>query len=371
MKCVHPVVWLLGGLLTLSSAGCLAAGSEASFDDGPYIHYSEGWLAARWVCDGQPVLEQFRVRRWPVSVPARCAVGEDILVRAPVDKREVVDLRGVRRLVALSDVHGQHALTVRLLQANGVLDADGDWAFGDGHMVLVGDVFDRGPAVNEILWLLYRLEQQAREAGGGLHLLLGNHETMVLYRDLRYVHDRYFRTTNTLDIAYADLYGSETVLGNWLRSRPVIARIDDMLFLHGGISPEFLALGVGNEEANDRYRESLGLPRERTREDPRYAPLYDGSTSPIWYRGYFNGDVLDNAGVDALARRLGVKHIVVGHTSREHVESHHGGTVIAVDSSIKNGESGELLFVEDGTMSRGLLDGSRLPLRVAGPGGDE
>jgi hypothetical protein len=35
-----------------------------------------------------------------------------------------------------------------------------------------------------------------------------------------------------------------------------------------------------------------------------------------------------------------------------HVSSFHGDRVIAIDSSIKNGENGELLFIEDGRLSR-------------------
>jgi hypothetical protein len=44
------------------------------------------------------------------------------------------------------------------------------------------------------------------------------------------------------------------------------------------------------------------------------------------------------------------------------VSTFHGGRVIAIDSSIKNGENGELLFIENGKLSRGLLDGSRVAL---------
>jgi hypothetical protein len=50
-----------------------------------------------------------------------------------------------------------------------------------------------------------------------------------------------------------------------------------------------------------------------------------------------------------------------------HVSSFHGDRVIAIDSSIKNGENGELLFIEDGS-SAGLLDGSRVPLALGEPG---
>ncbi|MCY1185834.1 hypothetical protein D9M73_266500 [compost metagenome] len=55
----------------------------------------------------------------------------------------------------------------------------------------------------------------------------------------------------------------------------------------------------------------------------------------------------------------------------QHVSSFHGGRIIAIDSSIKNGENGELLFIEDGKLSRGLLDGSRVPLAEGQPGLDD
>ena len=101
--------------------------------------------------------------------------------------------------------------------------------------------------------------------------------------------------------------------------------------------------------------------------DRATAPLYDGKTSPIWYRGYFDGR-LDTAAVQAVLDRLQLTRIVVGHTSMPHVSSFHGDRVIAIDSSIKNGENGELLFIEDGRLSRGLLDGSRVPLVLGEPG---
>jgi len=71
---------------------------------------------------------------------------------------------------------------------------------------------------------------------------------------------------------------------------------------------------------------------------------------------------MDTDHVDTLLKDLELKRIVVGHTSMPHVSSFHGGRIIAIDSSIKNGENGELLFIEDGAVSRGLLDGSRVPL---------
>ena len=69
--------------------------------------------------------------------------------------------------------------------------------------------------------------------------------------------------------------------------------------------------------------------------------------------------------------QLGLKRIVVGHTSMPHVSSFHGDRIIAIDSSIKDGENGELLFIEDGKLSRGLLDGRRVPLEIGQMDGED
>ena len=52
----------------------------------------------------------------------------------------------------------------------------------------------------------------------------------------------------------------------------------------------------------------------------------------------------------------------MGHTTIGEVASFHDGRVIAIDSGIKRGKSGQLLFIEGGKLSRGLLDGRREPL---------
>ena len=60
---------------------------------------------------------------------------------------------------------------------------------------------------------------------------------------------------------------------------------------------------------------------------------------------------------------------MVGHTTMDEVVSFHGGRIVAIDSGIKRGESGQLLFIENGRLSRGLPDGTReaLPERQVAP----
>ncbi|NUO75525.1 MAG: metallophosphoesterase [Lysobacter sp.] len=341
-----------------------AAKTAAPLDDGPYLRYEPQRVIARWVCGGKVVQREIPAPRWPVTVAPQCGYTRAIQVEAPAtpDAAATAPVRGVKRIAALSDVHGQYGVMVQLLRANGIVDRKLNWRYGNGHLVIVGDVFDRGPQVNQALWLLYQLERQARKAGGGVHLLLGNHEIMVLANDLRYVNPGYQANAGLLGASYPELYGPDTVLGRWLRSKPVMAQIDDLLFVHGGIAEDYLALGLTRGDANARYRASLGTPKAVWSQDPILNGLYNGKTSPIWYRGYFTDPSLDQARVDAILRKSGARRIVVGHTSMKAVGFYFGGAVISVDSSIKNGESGELLLVDNGRLSRGTMDGQRLPL---------
>ena len=51
----------------------------------------------------------------------------------------------------------------------------------------VGDLLDRGDAEIPLLYWLEQLRRQAAAAGGALHVLNGNHETMNVAGQYRYV----------------------------------------------------------------------------------------------------------------------------------------------------------------------------------------
>lgn len=345
-----------------------AHAAAVALDDGPYVFQtSTRRYDAWWVCDGKVEHEAQRKRRKDTTIAPRCGYGRPVVIPSRLADAESVPYTG-GRIVALSDIHGQYDLMVRLLRAHRVIDDHDDWALGRDHLVVTGDVFDRGDKVNEVFWLLFQLQQQAYKAGGAMHFLLGNHETMVLYDDLRYINPKYRETARLLDRPYPALYGVDTVTGGWLRTRPVMLKLGDTLFLHGGIAPENLDLAAGIDATNAGYRGSLGRAKDAVKTDPATSRLYDGKRSPIWYRGYFNGE-LATADVQALVGRLGLARIVVGHTTMDEVVTFHGGRIVAIDSGIKRGVSGQLLFIENGRLTRGLLDGTReaLPERRSPP----
>jgi len=360
----RPALLLLQSALLitpmLATAREVAAPAEHVDADGPYVFRTATGLEAAWVCKDHVIRRELPAGEQATMVAPECGYPHPLSVLPP-RTAEVARFPATPRIVALSDIHGQYGLLVKLLRAHHVIDNDDRWSLGDATLVVAGDVFDRGPQVTEAFWLLYSLQQQAAAAGGAVHFVLGNHETMGLYNDLRYVNAKYLKSAQLLGRSYPALYGPDSTIGQWLRTRPVLLRIGDTLFLHGGIAPENLDLVRNMEATNAGYQAAVGLPKEQVKAAPDTARLFDGKTSPIWYRGYFDGR-MDTAQVAALLKQLDLTRIVVGHTSMPHVSSFHGDRIIAIDSSIKNGENGELLFIENGALSRGLLDGSRVPL---------
>jgi len=266
----------------------------------------------------------------------------------------------VSKIAVISDLHGQYDLTIKILKNNLIIDEQLNWIFGKGHLVIVGDIFDRGPKTTELLWLVYNLEKEAANNGGKVHFILGNHEFMVMQNDLRYINKKYWLTSKLLNTPYNELYGKETVLGRWLRSKNTILKIDNNLFLHAGISEIFISNGFNLEETNQKMRESLFVDDN----DPAWHTLYDkyyDKNGPIWYRGYFSAD-FKKSEINTLLRKLDVKHVIVGHTSQKQIESLFHNKILAVDSSIKNGIYGEMLFIENGKYFRHTMEGEKIKL---------
>jgi len=256
------------------------------------------------------------------------------------------------RILAVSDVHGRFDSLLRLLKAQKVIDEHLAWRFGAGHLVVVGDTVDRGPQMTEALWFLRGLEAAASKAGGRVHVLLGNHEIMLMRGDLRYAHPKYLRAAEAWP-TLAEQYGINAELGRWLRSRPVLLKLGPILFLHGGLSPEFIAQRRTLDEVNRELRASIG---EKAKADIL------GASGPVWYRGFLPEGGSPQASEEEIKNALeafGAKSVVVGHTTLDRIGVYHGGRVFGIDAGMKDGRPGEAWIWDKRHAWRGTADGAR------------
>lgn len=265
---------------------------------------------------------------------------------------EAAETKNAEKLFVLSDIEGEFEGFRKLLIANHIIDEQYNWTFGKGHMVICGDLFDRGTEVTACLWLLYKLEQEAKAAGGYVHTILGNHDIMNLSGDLRYLQPKYIKTAAIMGVDYMTLYDENSELGRWLRTKNTIEKIGDFVFLHAGIAPQLIELNMSLTEINektrpfyDKVKKLDGLPGLI---DPKYAVLFLGSSSLFWYRGYFSEPKASIAIVDAALKLYQCKAIVVGHTIVPgNVQFLYNGKVLALDVDRHNGNN-QAVFYQNG-----------------------
>ena len=346
----------------------------ALLKDGPYLMHEQGQRTA-YNIDGRSVITQ----TFSAENPPELTVQTDKYLKTfPVRlKQQMIiepsEFDQPQKLLAFSDIEGNFDAFRKLLQSNKVIDENYNWTFDKGHLVFCGDMFDRGNQVTECLWLLYSLEEKAKAAGGYVHFVLGNHEIMNLNSDHRYAEDKYIQNAALIGRSYAELYSSASELGKWLRTKNIMEKIGNMLFVHGGICKEVSELPLSISEMNTLARPYLdkdSLARQST--DKKLALLfnYEDKLSPFWYRDYYLDQEMKILGggqkgidtvyktpmkvIDDVLEKFGVAHIITGHTVVAHnneagdtVSVHYNGKVLNTDTRHALGKSEALLIEGD------------------------
>lgn len=331
------------------------------------------------------------------------------LVFAEARQIDEYQWEGVERIVAIGDIHGDYDNYMATLKAAGLVNKKGKWAGGKTHFVQTGDIPDRGPDTREIIEHIRKLGKQAEKKGGRVHNLIGNHEAMNVFGDLRYVHegefeafatrksaslrDRVFeinlQNMKTSDpesfsnlpenfqeewyanhplgwvehrLAWDPAWNPDGELANWVLQNKVAVRVNDVVFLHGGISGFYCQNSL--DSMTDKVRSKL------KQYDPRDPGVLLDEFGPLWYRGLSGVDptALEET-VDAILARHKANHIVVGHTPTSGVVwPQYDGKVVMIDTGIAKHYGGHIGYLE--ITSDGLFAGypaGKLPL----PSSDE
>jgi len=299
---------------------------------------------------------------------------------------------GVGRIVAVGDLHGAIVEFQRILRGTDLVDENFHWIGGETHLVQIGDVLDRGDGSREIFDLIMRLEKEALAAGGRVHMLIGNHEEMNLadtafdrqgyitvgqfksFLPEKYVENqekrfsrrtgRYPSENDTESPDFSEHWdeliqkgvGDATsaprrqyyknfidLYGEWILSHNVVIKINDIVFVHGGISETFSTLELSF--INSRFRIEMddlvtAIMRFQMPSIPEYdRQIYNEPNGPLWYRGLATAPSADfEDDVIRILANLGANYIVMAHTpstavGREQMERY-GGRVWIIDTGI-------------------------------------
>lgn len=320
--------------------------------------------------------------------------------------RQLTDHRwdGVDRIVAIGDLHGDYDSYRMVLTAAGVVDDRGRWIAGDTHLVQTGDIPDRGPDTRRIIAHMARLAEEALERGGRVHNLMGNHEAMNVYGDLRYAvegefqafadghsvarRDRYFSTAMeqlkqhdpqahaALPADFRAQWDRQHPLGwvehraawdsrwvpqgelfQWVMQTRVAIQLNDLIFVHGGISSAYCGNSLESLTAMAQSALRQG--------DPEDGGILRDAVGPLWYRGLAGvAPAASVATVDAILDKHDARRIVIGHTTTGGVIwPRLDGRVIMIDTGMSAVYGRHIGWLE--VMAEGLFAGyrgGRLPL---------
>lgn len=238
-----------------------------------------------------------------------------------------------KKMLIISDIEGNFNAFFSFLFSNNVIDKDFNWVYGKGHLVLNGDFVDRGKHVTQVLWLIYKLEQQAELQDGKVHFILGNHEILNFNGDHRYNRGKTIKAAKDISQlerkteALRFLYSKNSEIGKWLSTKNVIEKIGDYIFTHAGLSPDILKYDLDLKNINKLVREKyykIGEIKEKTQ---RF--LYS-SKGPFWYRGLAK-EKLSQKELNAVLEHFESKKIIIGHTPVDSIVSKYNGKLIMTD----------------------------------------
>ncbi len=280
----------------------------------------------------------------------------------------VVQIERADEIFAIGDAHSDFKRLAMAMAGAGIIEApvehpeDAKWRAGKAVLVTTGDMIDKGPRALDVLRLLRDVREQARQVGGEVVILAGNHEAEFLADPLAPKGKEFAAQLKAAKINPADVGACKGEFGEFLCSLAFAARVGDWFFAHGGNSggrtvERLLSdLEAGVERDGYASKELIG-------DESILEARLNGEGRTVWIDARLPA-VEEKQLLAEYAKALGVKHIVEGHVP----------SPVAFTDGVKR-ERGEmfqrfgLLFLIDTGMSEGVDDSDGAVLHITLKGG--
>jgi hypothetical protein len=264
---------------------------------------------------------------------------------------------GQGRLVAIGDIHADMRALRSALRTAGAIDAKDQWIGGSLTVVQLGDLIGRSDEERQVLDFMFDLQRRARAAGGTVHALIGNHEVFGGRLDNQAVGPNPFPEWEHVSglrlddprlrhlPPFARARGAALMPGGPYARRlagfPVVLKLRDTVFVHGGVVPRWARYGV--ERINREVRDwLLGNTPE-----PDSAQGVDDGDRVMWTR-QFSGNVTDEdcAVLGESLKILGARRMIVAHTVHAEITARCDSRVWAIDVGMSRAYGGKVQVLE-------------------------
>jgi hypothetical protein len=266
-----------------------------------------------------------------------------------------------KNILVIGDLHGDFNALRVILETAGVINKKGKWTGNNTHLILMGDLNDRGNQSRQIMDFIVNLESLIP---GQVHALLGNHELMVLEGNLEYTSEsdlKDFKEFDSYNPGIVEAFRTIKPYSEWLSRRNSILQMGNYLFVHASVGNWILQFSPGHVNSTVRawvqhWQGRSGPPDFLT----RWA-VNQKQDNPLWPRPVLSPNELLDTILERVRMKYGAEVIVVGHTITPSgcIEVHTrpcGMQIVQTDTGISSAVMGNLsaLRVVDGCMT--ILD---------------
>lgn len=194
-----------------------------------------------------------------LGVSAKAPVGhhakDDFLLKALAIDRKKLDssyfkkydnIKWEGKIIAIGDIHGDLESLKLILRHANLINENNEWIAENVLLVQVGDILDRGIYGPLIYDYLFKLQKEAPLKNSRVLLIMGNHEQLNLCGYFDYVNEKevevFFR--NNLNYRLFHFVSTRGEYFKKLIRLPAIAKVNDILFVHAGISKQISSLSL-------------------------------------------------------------------------------------------------------------------------------
>ena len=246
-------------------------------------------------------------------------------------------LKKVNRIVVIGDLHGDLFAMLYALYIAGVINEYSEWIGSDTVVVQLGDQIDKGGRglssvdnTNDpteelrIMEYMHHLHFEAKEQGGAVYNLLGNHELMNILGDFRYATGEHVMGFGGNSVR-KELFKPGGVIAKKLACNTNgILKIGDWVFVHAGLLPHHVQHRT-IPQINQIVRDILLGNININNMDQNTEDLVFNSNGFLWNREYSMNT--DQNSCRLLNQTLEIVNgsnkggMVVGHTIKDNITS--------------------------------------------------
>lgn len=236
----------------------------------------------------------------------------------------------VENIYVIGDIHGDSEVLKKVLLKAQLIDTSFKWIGKDSHVVQLGDIldgkqrgnvkvdFDSVDSMEEynIYEFLNDLDAQAREYGGRVHYLIGNHELMNVLGNFSYVLGKHMSSTGVQK--RRELFSPGGKMANMLACRSYgILNINGWIFCHGGLLPQHIK-HHDITWINHLVKDILKGAKSINKLKPSERDYLEGNNSFLWTRAYANNKNKCEL-LNTTLSMISAKGMILGHTPHDSI----------------------------------------------------